>query len=96
MFLIDRDTEIEVRRGYMSGGLSGAAKALRSRFMGLDDAAATKCAERILSWRLPDETSLPRPTRAETQGKRVSSIQKAAAKGNEPLKARVRRRTETT
>ena len=63
MVLIDRDTEIEVRRGFMTGGLPGAARALRRRFLALDEAAATKCAERILSWKLPSEPASPKPRR---------------------------------
>lgn len=60
MFLIDRETEIAVRRGFMSGGLDGAAKALQGRFRGLDDTQATSCATRILSWKIPEEIDRPK------------------------------------
>jgi len=61
MFLIDRETEILVRRAFMIGGTEAAAKALRTKFRGLDEKAATTCATRILSWAQSAEPSVAPP-----------------------------------
>lgn len=63
MFLIDHETEVAVRRGFMTGGIDAAAAVLRSRFLALDTAAATTCALRILSWSPPSEPNTLRPRR---------------------------------
>ena len=71
MFLIDRETEISVRRAFMSGGLDGAAKALQGRFRGLDDTQATSCATRILSWKITEENESPKLRRKAAKSSEV-------------------------